>query len=118
MGALDRTYPQNKSMSERRHMWRFPVQMGAALWPKQGASQQITVLDLSVDGAGLLLSKSVDAATTGVLRIEHPGIKLVLPYKVIWAQTINDRRRAGLGFYLMDSVRLQLAGLIDALVDD
>lgn len=115
MGALDRTYPKNPSIKERRRRYRYPVHLEATLWPKVGTSQKVQVIDLSVDGAGIEPSKPIDVGSTGVLRIDTSGGSLRLPYAVVRVADMSGLKRAGLCFYLMDAVRLQLAAMLDAM---
>lgn len=113
MGSLDRTYPQNRSIQERRNRWRYPLELEATLWPKAGPSHAVAVTDLSPDGAGLRTPRDLAVGSTGVLRLERAGRALRLPYTVVWAQEIQGLKRAGLVFTLMDTLRAQLALLID-----
>jgi hypothetical protein len=116
VGAIDRRYPVNLNMKERRQLWRFPFDLDVSLWPKTGSSQQVRLLDLSVDGAGIVITRPVDPGTTGVLRIDLPqGAALRLPYKVLWSQTINGLKRSGLRMFMIDSVKIQLATWIDGV---
>ncbi len=114
MGALDRTYPKNRSMNERRLPWRYPFDMDASIWPKQGSSQAVKIHDLSVAGDGVVVTREVPVGQTGVLRIDFAqGASLRLPYKVLWYMTINGLKRAGLRLFMIESLKLQLANFID-----
>ena len=116
MSALDRTYPKNRSMNERRHRWRYPFDLDASLWPRQGSSQAVRLIDLGVDGAGIVVTRGIDPGQTGVLRIDlAQGASLRLPYKLLWSQTVNGLKRCGLRLYMMDTVKAQLATFIDGV---
>jgi hypothetical protein len=116
MGSLDRTYPKNRSMNERRRLWRYPFDLDASTWPRQGSSQAVRLVDIGVEGAGIVVGRVIDPGQTGVLRIDlAQGASLRLPYKVLWAQTINGLKRCGLRLFLIDSVKVQLATFIDGV---
>ncbi len=116
MSAIDRAYPKNRSMNERRRPWRYPFDLDASLWPRQGSSQAVRMVDLGVDGAGIVVQRSIEPGQTGVLRIDlQQGASLRLPYKLLWSQTVNGLRRCGLRLYLMDTVKNQLATFIDGV---
>jgi hypothetical protein len=115
MGSIDRQYPHHANIKERRRRFRYPVDFEVSLWPKMGSSQIVRLIDLSVDGACIEPRKPVEVKSTGILLIEGPQGPLRLPYSVVRLINMNGLKRAGLAFFLMDSVRLQLAATIDAL---
>lgn len=91
--------------SNRRHSYRFPIQLDAALAIGSGQRTPAQVWDISLYGVGLIAPSAVELGHPVAVSIDLPGGPLTIHGEVVHCRALtNGQFRLGVQFVLFDAL--------------
>ena len=98
------------NVTEKRKSVRIPVNF-PAIFSYNAKNGNGEILNLSVDGAYLCATESLDAGKKIKLSFDLPAHELHLNAQVIWRESLQDRKTFGMGLFFKDASALQHAAI-------